>query len=177
MAGLVLKFAVLSACLYLAEDLLRARWVREAPLFHLVLQKWLYAYRLSRDLLTSLLILLVLLPFVILNSVNDTLCPGFSFHQLLIYRDAGRIKRRHVRFSSFWRSSPKGKSEMSPSAHTSECSLDTDDYADVEVGALACVPAVGVEVFSTTSGLSVARGRSVPPTDVSTASWLTPSRT
>merc|ERR1719296_536909 len=51
-----------------------------------VLQLYVHAARLSRDIFASSLILALLSPGVLMNSINETLCAGCSLHQLLIYR-------------------------------------------------------------------------------------------
>merc|ERR1712039_293990 len=57
---------------------------------------WVHAHRMARDILTSLLILLPMLPLVILNSLNDYLCPSCNICLLLIYRDPGHLNRKEV---------------------------------------------------------------------------------
>ncbi|CAE8582816.1 unnamed protein product [Polarella glacialis] len=35
-------------------------------------------------------------PFVLLNSLNEYLCPGCSAHMLLVYRDPGHLARKEA---------------------------------------------------------------------------------
>jgi len=91
-AGVLLKWCWLSLLFRLAESLLRRSGSCDSLLLQPV-ELWLYAHRMARDILTSLLIVSVLLPFVVLNSINDGLCQGCSAHQLLIYRDPGHLAR------------------------------------------------------------------------------------
>jgi hypothetical protein len=90
-AGLLLKWCWLSLLIRLAESTLARASC--CGCFLRPVELWLYAHRMARDIFTSLLIVLVLLPFVLLNSVNDLLCQGCSAHQLLIYRDPGHLAR------------------------------------------------------------------------------------
>jgi len=93
LAGLLLKWGLLQLCLLLGEGLLRSRCYGG---FGLPLQLWLRAHRMARDILTSSLIFLAMMPFVLLNSLNDCLCPGCSVHQILLYRDPGHLARREA---------------------------------------------------------------------------------
>jgi len=121
-AGILLKWCWLSLLIRLAEGAL-ARAVGCGWLLRPV-ELWLYAHRMARDIFTSLLIVLVLVPFVLLNSVNDALCQGCSAHQLLIYRDPGHLARgeafvrdlRAMKSTASAQSSPRGRRSGPPSA-------------------------------------------------------------
>jgi hypothetical protein len=113
-AGILVKWCWLSLLIRLAEGALARAGGCRCLLRPVEL--WLYAHRMARDIFTSLLIVLVLLPFVLLNSVNDILCQGCSAHQLLIYRDPGHLARaealvghmRTIKSSATAQSSPRG---------------------------------------------------------------------
>jgi hypothetical protein len=122
LAGSVLKLLTLVICLCCGEDLLRSRCFRSVGCFGLPLQLWVRAHRMSRDLLTSSIILGALVPLVILNGLNNFFCPGCSIHQLLIFRDHKpparqdfHIEKREPRKpafgKSFWQSEKTGVSE------------------------------------------------------------------
>jgi hypothetical protein len=104
LAALILKFAMLTVLLRLTESLLRMRCFRESqdiwgtPLVHDVLEFWLRAHRMWRDMMVSFFILVALVPWVLLNSLNDHLCLGCSLHKLLIYRDGGHFGREKLDF-------------------------------------------------------------------------------
>jgi hypothetical protein len=51
---------------------------------------------MSRDILTSSLILIVLLPLVLLNALNESFCHSCNVHQLIIYRSIGQQRRKDV---------------------------------------------------------------------------------
>jgi hypothetical protein len=93
-AGVLLKWGWISLLSTMAESLLR----RNSGLVTCLrpLELWLYAHRMARDIFTSFLIVSVLFPFVLLNSMNDLLCQGCSAHQLLIYRDPGHLARKEA---------------------------------------------------------------------------------
>lgn len=96
-AGLLSKWAWLLLLIRLAES--RLRIGRGKGCFKpgvRVLELWMYAHRMARDMLTSSLVVLALLPLVVLNSINLLLCPGCGAHQLLIYRDPGHIARKEA---------------------------------------------------------------------------------
>lgn len=86
--AIVLKFYLYEMCLFWCESIMCSKCFPEArpgcPAA--ALQLFARATRLSRDIITSSLILLMLMPFVLLNTINERCCPGCSFHNLLIYR-------------------------------------------------------------------------------------------
>jgi len=96
MAGLILKWSLMNLCLFLSESMLRSS--RCVSIFSLPLHHWVRAHRMARDMFVSLIIALPQLPLVVLNSLNDYVCPGCSAHQLLIYRDPGSVEREEKVF-------------------------------------------------------------------------------
>lgn len=96
-AGMILKYSVLSCCVNLAEDATRLQCFNENGRLGKILVIWVRAHRMCRDLLTSSLILLALVPLVMLTSLNSSACPGCSAHNLLLYRDPGHFRRAEVR--------------------------------------------------------------------------------
>merc|ERR1719162_522846 len=94
MAGLILKWGLLSICVYLAENMLPLCVFRiSLPLGH-----WVRAHRMARDMIVSLVVVLPQLLIVALVAVNERLCPGCGAHQLLIYRDPGTVERQEKVF-------------------------------------------------------------------------------
>jgi len=95
LAAFVLKWGIIGLLLVLGEGWLRMRWGRLgcawAPL-----DLWVRAHRIARDMAASSLILVLLLPFVVLNKLNDCLCPGLSLHHLLMYRNPNHLMKREV---------------------------------------------------------------------------------
>lgn len=94
--GLVLKFALLSACVHLGEAGLCSDNKQRLGCIWRPFELWVHAHRMGRDILTSSLILCVLCPLVLLNTLNDCFCRGCSVHQLLIYRNTGHQARDKV---------------------------------------------------------------------------------
>lgn len=92
-AGFILKWGMLMMCIFFGEGMLRARCCNVLGCCGLPLQLWVRAHRMARDIIVSSIIFSVMVPFVILNSINDYFCPGCSAHQLLIYRDPGHLAR------------------------------------------------------------------------------------
>lgn len=92
-AGFILKWGLLIMCIFFGEGMLRARCCNLLGCCGLPLQLWVRAHRMSRDIMVSSIIFSVMVPFVVLNSINVYLCPGCSAHQLLIYRDPGHLAR------------------------------------------------------------------------------------
>jgi hypothetical protein len=97
-AGLVFKYSVLVICLRLAESTLRTKCFKRVECIRAPLRCWVHAQRMVRDLIVSAVILLLLAPWVLLNSLNDYLCLGCSVHKLLIYRDGGHFARERLDF-------------------------------------------------------------------------------
>ncbi|CAK9110029.1 1 [Durusdinium trenchii] len=92
-AGFILKWGLLMICIFFGEGMLRARCCNILGCCGLPLQLWVRAHRMARDIIVSSIIFSVMVPFVVLNSINDYFCPGCSAHQLLIYRDPGHLAR------------------------------------------------------------------------------------
>jgi hypothetical protein len=126
-AGFMYKYCTLVILIRLGESLLRTRCFRCMACLTAPLSFWIRAHRMCRDLLISFFILIMMLPWVILNSLNDHLCLGCSIHKLLIYRDGGHFARekldfnldalRNTRsFASRWRS--EGTTEYSEGERT-----------------------------------------------------------
>jgi len=84
--GLLLKLFVFEICLFWAECVLKCKACQKLGCCRKAILLWVHSARLSRDIVTSSTILAILFPFVLLNWINEKLCPGCSFHQLLIYR-------------------------------------------------------------------------------------------
>jgi len=95
-AGFILKWALLTVCIFFGEGLLRARCCMVLGCCGMPLQLWVRAHRMARDMVVSSIIFVLMVPFVLLNSVNEYLCPGCSAHQLLIYRDPGHLARKEA---------------------------------------------------------------------------------
>lgn len=96
LAGLILKWMMLTLILSIGEGILRSYWFYMCGCLGLPFQLWVKAHRMARDVLVSSLIMGVLSPFVLLNYLNEKVCPGCSLHQLLIYRDPGHLARREA---------------------------------------------------------------------------------
>jgi len=87
-AGSILKLLVLVACLNCAEDLLRCKQVCSSryTLSVASLRLWVHSHRMARDVLTSTVILIALVPFVVLNTINECVNPDCNLHQLFFSR-------------------------------------------------------------------------------------------
>jgi len=95
-SGLILKWGLQMVILFLLEGVLRARCFSSLGVFGLPMQLWLHSHKMMRDIVTSSLIFWALAPWVLLNSLNDFVCPSCSVHMLLIYRDPGHLKRKEA---------------------------------------------------------------------------------
>jgi len=94
--GLVLKWCMVCLLLHIAEGSVRSRFFPALRCLGAPLDLWLHAHRMARDVLTSWLILAALTPVVLLNMLNDCLCPGLSLHHLLIYRNPNHLARQEA---------------------------------------------------------------------------------
>jgi len=102
LSGVILKLALLSAAIMFGEGVLRSELFARAtsiwaPL-GLPLETWVTAHRMARDVFTSLLIFLPLSALVLLNSLNEVLCPACNVHHLCLYRDTGTQTRKEKVF-------------------------------------------------------------------------------
>jgi len=95
-AGLMLKWGISCLLLHLGEGVLRSQVFERCGRFGLVLDLWVRAHRMARDILTSVLILVALTPLVLINMLNDYLTPGLSLHHLLIYRNPNHLGKREA---------------------------------------------------------------------------------
>jgi len=95
-AGFVLKLALLATCIHVGEMCLYSKCVDRFACIRQPLKLWVQAHRMGRDIATSSLILGGLVPLVLLNAANNSLCKGCNVHQLLIYRNTGLQARDNV---------------------------------------------------------------------------------
>jgi len=95
-AGLVLKWGISCLLLHLGEGVLRSAAFDRCGRLGLVLDLWVRAHRMARDILTSVLIMGALTPLVLINRLNDYLAPGLSLHHLLIYRNPNHLGKREA---------------------------------------------------------------------------------
>ncbi|CAE7376719.1 unnamed protein product, partial [Symbiodinium pilosum] len=65
------------------------------------LELWVDALCMSRDFLVSLIIFLALSPLVLLSGLSEFLCPTFSIHHLIIYRQPGHTDREKLDYDPF----------------------------------------------------------------------------
>eukprot|EP00429_Kryptoperidinium_foliaceum_P092432 CAMPEP_0176202568 /NCGR_PEP_ID=MMETSP0121_2-20121125/10137_1 /TAXON_ID=160619 /ORGANISM="Kryptoperidinium foliaceum, Strain CCMP 1326" /LENGTH=693 /DNA_ID=CAMNT_0017541457 /DNA_START=17 /DNA_END=2098 /DNA_ORIENTATION=+ len=91
-AGLILKWGMSGICVFLIESILVSDKCANAC--SLPLRLWVRAHRMARDMIVSFIVALPQLPLVLLNWLNDYVCPGCGAHQLLIYRDPGTVERQ-----------------------------------------------------------------------------------
>mmetsp|Transcript_88617 Transcript_88617/g.280425 ORF Transcript_88617/g.280425 Transcript_88617/m.280425 type:complete len:713 (-) Transcript_88617:277-2415(-) len=119
-AGLVLKLMLLSVVLVLMEGVLRSRFFGKMGRVGQPIDLWVHASRMARDFLTSALLLGILAPFVLLNSLNEYLCSGCSVHQLLIYRHPGILARKVAVIDDLLGDSAAGESDSSPTEDSEE---------------------------------------------------------
>merc|ERR1719491_2191984 len=93
-AGLILKWASLTVCIYLLENSMPSCVCSASLPFH----NWVRAHRMARDMIVSLIVVLPQLLLVLFVAINEHVCPGCSAHQLLIYRDPGAVERQEKVF-------------------------------------------------------------------------------
>eukprot|EP00913_Durusdinium_trenchii_P033684 g31533.t1 len=62
------------------------------------LELWLDALCMFRDILVSSIIFLALCPLVLLSGISEFICPTFSIHHLIIYRQPGHTDRENLDF-------------------------------------------------------------------------------
>jgi uncharacterized membrane protein len=144
LAALILKFAMLTVLLRITESLLRARCFREPedgaakrkkawekPFVKAFLEFWLRSHRMWRDMMVSAFILIALVPWVFLNSLNDYLCRGCSIHKLLIYRDGGHFGRETLNFNLSQLQRTKSFATAFGGSRRSPLHLDLDSDSDI----------------------------------------------
>lgn len=85
-AGLMLKLLIYRLVLFLAEGVLRCRYFQSIRGVCRPLEFFVYANRLAKDLMISSFMFSTLAFGVLLNTLNEVVCPSCNLHQLLIYR-------------------------------------------------------------------------------------------
>lgn len=90
-AGLLLKYCLLSLLLSGAECLLRLGWC-PAGFIQAHVRLWLYGHRMAMDILVSALLFCSLSPLVLFDAIRDSLSLKCSLHNILIFRNAGQIR-------------------------------------------------------------------------------------
>jgi len=85
-AGVIFKGVLLSLVLFMAEGVLRCRFFDTIGVLGRPLDLFVHANRLAKDLFVASFLFCTLAFGVLLNTLNDTLCPSFNLHQLLVYR-------------------------------------------------------------------------------------------
>jgi len=69
-------------------------------LLHLAVRLLVYGNLIVRDIFVSAFIFLTLMPWVIINAINDVCLPRFSIHQTLIYRTPGPLAQKQISHDS-----------------------------------------------------------------------------
>jgi len=90
-AGLLLKYCLLSLLLSCAECLLRLGWC-PAGFIQAHMRLWVYGHRMAMDMAVSGLIFCSLSPLVLVDAVRDSLRINCSLHNILIFRNAGQLR-------------------------------------------------------------------------------------
>jgi len=85
-ASVLLKSIVFSLVLFMAEGVLKCAYFDKLGILGKPVDIFVHANRLAKDIFTASFIFCTLSIGVLLNTINDALCPAFNLHQLLIYR-------------------------------------------------------------------------------------------
>jgi len=96
LAALVLKMGIIALFLQIGEGILRKQWGPRVSRLVVPLDLWVRAHRIARDMASAFVILASLMPLVLLNKLNDCLCPGLSLHHLLMYRNPNHLMKKEV---------------------------------------------------------------------------------
>lgn len=91
---LILKYAMLSVALALAQCLFRITHGTRCHWLSSFLRLWLYGHRWAMDVATSSFLFWTLAPFVLFDKGRDACFRGCSFHNLLVFRAIGGVERR-----------------------------------------------------------------------------------
>jgi len=100
-AGIMVKFLFWNIFLFLAGSALSmttfCRKVEQSCGFlHKILKLLVYGNGIARDMFISAFIFITLLPYVLINAINDYCMPRFSLHQTLIYRTPGPLAKKQM---------------------------------------------------------------------------------
>jgi len=101
MLAFLLKLFWLRLCVGLAMTAIRSWCFERLGGVGRPLELWLDALCMFRDFLVSLIIFLALSPLVFLSGLSEFLCPTFSIHHLIIYRQPGHTDREKLDYDPF----------------------------------------------------------------------------
>ncbi|CAE7701208.1 unnamed protein product [Symbiodinium necroappetens] len=101
MLAFLLKLFWLRLCVGLAMTAIRSWCFGRLGGVGRPLELWLDALCMFRDFLVSLIIFLALSPLVFLSGLSEFLCPTFSIHHLIIYRQPGHTDREKLDYDPF----------------------------------------------------------------------------
>ncbi|CAE7353895.1 CHLG [Symbiodinium natans] len=101
MLAFLLKMFWLRLCVGLAMTAIRSWCFERLGAVGRPLELWLDALCMFRDFLVSLIIFLALSPLVFLSGLSEFLCPTFSIHHLIIYRQPGHTDREKLDYDPF----------------------------------------------------------------------------
>ncbi|CAJ1455304.1 unnamed protein product [Effrenium voratum] len=96
MLALLLKILWLRLCMGLAMTAIRSSCFERLGCFGRPLELWLDSLCMFRDVLVSSIIFVALTPLVFLSGISEWICPTFSIHHLIIYRQPGHSDREKL---------------------------------------------------------------------------------
>lgn len=98
MLALLLKIFWLRLSMGLAMTAIRSSCFERLGCLGRPLELWLDALCMFRDIVVSSIIFLALCPLVLLSGISEFICPTFSIHHLIIYRQPGHTDRENLDF-------------------------------------------------------------------------------
>lgn len=98
MLALLLKIFWLRLSMGLAMTAIRSSCFERLGCLGRPLELWLDALCMFRDIVVSSIIFLALCPLVLFSGISEFICPTFSIHHLIIYRQPGHTDRENLDF-------------------------------------------------------------------------------
>lgn len=150
--GFLYKVSWLRFCRQLCMTAVRSTCFTRMGTVGRPIELWLLALSMARDALTSAYIFWTMAPLVVLSCGSGWVCPTWSFHHLLVYRQPGHSSRDSVEVQP-WSYEEGVLLEDEESRYT-----DGDTASDLDVDTAEQMGGMGSSQSSPASGRGI-RGR------------------
>jgi len=95
-AGLLYKYFWFRICIHFVRVFIRTKVFKQLGKYGRPFELWLWGTGMSRDVVVSSFIFWTLSPVILLSSCSQIVCPTWSFHHLLVYRQPGHSTRESI---------------------------------------------------------------------------------
>lgn len=97
--AVMMKLYWLQLVKHIAMTVIRSSCFKAVGFLGRPVELWVFSSSMVRDIIVSTFILCILSPLVFLSLISGILCPTFSIHHLIVYRQPGHAQRQEAEFS------------------------------------------------------------------------------